>query len=181
MALPATTDVDFEREAFLRLPVGVAILRLDDPDDLKSFRIVDCNEASAVVAGRTRESSIGRLLYEYSPQTVESGRAAQYAEVIRTGKPRVIANINPATSVVLAGAYLIHAFPLPDRCIGLMYLDATDLRAAEQREQLSSRQLERAHEIARIGSWCYTLPDGPMGWSEEMTRICGREVPSGGV
>src|SRR5689334_17194555 len=150
MALPLGTELDLQREAFLRLPLGVAILRLDDVHDARSLRVVDCNDTAAAVNGLTREGVIGRRLADYSPQTFENGRAEIYADVVRTGTPQTVGMIDPATSMVLAGSYAVYAFPLSDQCVGLLWNDVTARRQAEERERLSSRQLERAHEIARL-------------------------------
>ncbi len=54
-------------------------------------------------------------------------------------------------------------------------LDLTDLRVAEDEHRKSSENLEKAQEIARLGSWEWDIVSGEEKWSTQQYRIFGYE------
>ncbi|PYR30142.1 MAG: hypothetical protein DMF90_28340, partial [Acidobacteria bacterium] len=49
-------------EILENLPLGVIVLQLDNPGDIRSLRIVELNRAAAAVAGVKRDDCRGRPL-----------------------------------------------------------------------------------------------------------------------
>src|SRR6266576_4048348 len=64
-------------EIFRKLPLGLAILYIEDHDNIKSYRIVDVNPAAAHIAGLTLEGLPGRPLSEF-PNLLDSLGVAQW-------------------------------------------------------------------------------------------------------
>src|SRR5207245_2182228 len=52
------------------LPVGVVLLLLEDPSDVKTFRIVDTNRAAAEITGSTTQRLLGKTFAD-SPKLLE--------------------------------------------------------------------------------------------------------------
>ena len=70
---PALPSV--ESEVFRKLPLGLALLHLDDPRDLKNYTIIDANPAAAQIAGSTVDRLRGRTLADF-PTLLKSPLAA---------------------------------------------------------------------------------------------------------
>ena len=49
------------------LPVGVVLLLLEDPSDVKTFRIVDTNRAAAEITGSTTQKLLGKTFADFAP------------------------------------------------------------------------------------------------------------------
>src|SRR5258708_25594216 len=65
--------------------IGVVVCHLDDPADLRSFRIVDANPMAAKLMGTTIENLRGKPLDAF-PKFLESDIAKQCVDVLRSGK-----------------------------------------------------------------------------------------------
>lgn len=55
-------------------------------------------------------------------------------------------------------------------------LDLTELRVAEEERRKSSENLEKAQEIAHLGSWEWNIISGEEKWSEQQYRIFGYQT-----
>lgn len=64
-------------------------------------------------------------------------------------------------------------YRLPDGTQVVIGLDVSALKRAEAAEHASFRRLERAEEIAGLGSWSLTLPEMERSWSKNMYRLLG--------
>ncbi len=102
------------------IPIALAILRLDDPEDASSLRVVVGNPAAAHLTGRPADEAVGRRLVELLPQS--EPMLERLADVARLG----ISLERPA--VTLSDQEEIHALramPLADNCIGIALEDVT--------------------------------------------------------
>lgn len=73
---------------------------------------------------------------------------------------------------VLAGSYLAEG----EMEIQVVCRDVTARLEAERSLSLSEKNLARAQQIARVGSWERDLASGSLHWSREMRRILGLEA-----
>lgn len=111
------------------LPIALAILRLDDPDDIGSIRVVVGNPAAASLVGMDRMLATGALLGNVLPMNDEFTR--RLAHVAIAGEPLE----QPMVPLGDNGeVYSLQAVPLPDRCIGVSLEDVT--RRARATESL---------------------------------------------
>lgn len=102
------------------IPIALAILRLDDPDDATSLRVVVGNPASAQLVGRDVADAVGRRLIELLPETEPF--LDRLADVGRLG----IAMERPFISLGAQDeVHALRAMPLPDQCIGVALEDVT--------------------------------------------------------
>ena len=53
------------------------------------------------------------------------------------------------------------------------FVDITELRAAESKARASEAQLQKAQEIANVGSWRWDIAADEIAWSDELFRIFG--------
>jgi PAS domain-containing protein len=77
-------------EIFLKLPLGLAILYIEDPKDIKSYRVVDVNPAAAHLAGSALEGLRGRTLAEF-PNLLESPLVTQWLDAVDASEPEQLA------------------------------------------------------------------------------------------
>ncbi len=60
-----------------------------------------------------------------------------------------------------------------EQCISFQAHDITERKAIEEKLRLKNRELERAQEIAKIGSWYLDLKTNEVSWTEELYKIYG--------
>ena len=102
------------------IPIALAILRLDDPEDPTSLRVVVGNPAAGALVDRAPEETVGRRLEELLPSA--SAFLPRLADVVRLGTSleRPFVRIGERDEV-----FALRAMPLPDQCMGLALEDVT--------------------------------------------------------
>ncbi len=118
-------------EFFRTLPLGLAILYREDPDDIKSYRIVDVNPAAAHIAGSTLEGLRGRTLSEF-PNLLDSLRVAQWLDAFHACEPEQWAQLFKGDKGIGSRVYSVKVFALSADCMGVAFEDVTEHRPAEQ-------------------------------------------------
>jgi len=86
-----------------RLPYGAVVLRLDDPNDDRSLRIVAANEAAGRLTGRDPALDIGKRLADIAQ--LDPDRLAAMAATARDGQDRTLAE-RPTEIVSLGDRYV---------------------------------------------------------------------------
>jgi PAS domain S-box-containing protein len=124
-------DVALRRYAEIvrSMPIGVNVWRLENPDDLGSFRLLAVNPAASKVSGLAMEDFIGQTMSEVFPAARES--PALYAEVIRTGEPRTLPAMPSRDDRGALRYYAVNVFPLPDNAVGVAFEDVTGRTQAQ--------------------------------------------------
>lgn len=143
-------------------PTGLCILRLDDPADAGSFRAIRINR-SAIDLGAVPADAVGKRMDEI-PVVARTDFAARFLQVLRENTATYLGEFpgvfDPARYF---GGY---AFPILPDSVGIIYFDVTDRR-------LNEHQLARAQQLAKMGSWSWTVGTDRVVWSDEMYRIYG--------
>ena len=114
-----------------RLPLGVVVLRLEDPADVKTFRIVDLNPAAAEIAGSAAEDLRGRTLAEF-PEFLKTALPRRCLAAFRSRTTRHLGEISDGGSRIRRGIYAVHAFPLPEDHLGVVIENIADRKLAQQ-------------------------------------------------
>jgi PAS domain S-box-containing protein len=118
-------------ELLRKLPVGVVLLLLEDPSDVKTFRIVDANQAAAEITGSTSQTLLGRTLADF-PKLLETPMPSQWLEALRPGKALNLGDISYGDDLIRKGVYSVRVFPLSSNFLGVAFEDVTDRKLAEQ-------------------------------------------------
>jgi PAS domain S-box-containing protein len=125
------TALPLSQEVLGSLPVGIVVLHLEDPQDARTFRIVDVNHAATRLTGATLEALNGRTLAEF-PKLLKTRFPWTCAEALRAGEPRNLGDISYGDERIREGVYSVQVFPLPGHFLGVAFENVTDHRRAEK-------------------------------------------------
>lgn len=128
------------------VPIGLAVLRLDAPEDLRSLRIVEMNPAGLKLAA-SDEPAAGRLLAEFAPEVFDTDLPAACGEVIATGRAAVLPDLVSSRRVP-GGHFSIRLFRLGDGVVGLAFENVTAQKAAQDALARSNAELTQFAYVA---------------------------------
>lgn len=137
--LPDQTVLGLYPELLRKLPVGVVLLLLEDPSDVKTFRIVDVNRAAAEITGTSTRMLLGRTLADF-PKLLETPIPGQWLAALRSGKARNLGEISYGDKRIRQGTYSVRVFPLSSNFLGVAFEDVTDRKIAERTLQESEER-----------------------------------------
>src|SRR5262249_23168761 len=99
------------------MQMGVAVLRLENPNDERSFRLVAANPAASTVLGFAIEKILNLPLVESCPDIYKTRLPVHFADIVHTGKALELGEIHYGDEHIRDGVYYVKAFPLPDSCV----------------------------------------------------------------
>src|SRR5437660_1877004 len=125
------TTLPLYQEILRGLPVGIVVLHLENPRDVKSFRITDVNPAAGLLTGASMEDLHGRTLAEF-PKLLKTGLPRRCLDAVQSREPRNLGEISYGDERIREGIYAVQVFPLLDNFIGVAFENVTERRQAEQ-------------------------------------------------
>ena len=136
------------------------------------WRVTSINEKGAQFIGQSRETMLGRVLWEVFPEAIGSDFERAYqramAERLTTTTESFYAPLN--------AWFEARAYPSGDG-ISVFFRDVTDRKRFEQTLRESQADLTWAQAVGQIGSWRLDVQRNELSWSDENHRIFG--VPKG--
>ena len=140
-----------------QMQVGLLVWQLENPNDLTSYRLIECNPAaSQILQLKTPIADlIGQPMAVVFPELVETAFPRIYADVIQSGKERDLGEIRYGDATVPAGIFATKAFPLPNRCIGLVFDNITERKQAEYALQQSEARFRVVADTASCAFLVY--------------------------
>ena len=141
----AAAAVELVGEFFQRAPIGLAIVRMEDPQNPASLRIIALNPA-ATVASDVPTAAVGKRIDRDFPAIAQTTFPQQIAEVMRSGKP---ANLGEGPGTYdPARQFTLTAFPIPPDCVGLLFEDITERRKQQRLARESELRYRRIFEAS---------------------------------
>lgn len=127
-------------EIFAGLPSGVLVLRLENLQDVKSFRIVDLNPSAADILGATMENLRGKTLGEF-PKLLTTEFPTRCLEAFNAGQSRNLGEISYGDEFIRQGIYSVQVFRLSGNYMGVALENVTDHKHALQGLRESEERL----------------------------------------
>ncbi len=121
----------------VELPIGVCVIRIDDVDDARGWRIMEMNPA-ALRMTLSKDADARRSLADFSPGIEDSSLARAVREVFATGDERTVPDYSSRR--VPGASFAFKIFSLGGRLVGLAFEDVTAKKAAQD-------ALRRAHAV----------------------------------
>ena len=131
------------RAAFDRLPVGVAIQVLEDPDDLGSFRLLLRNKTAVEISQMPDELVMGKTLRESLPKVLETELPALLKKALDTGQPQSLPDLRYGDDRVPDAVWSVQAFPTDKQTVAVCFENITPRHLAEEALQRAHDDLEK--------------------------------------
>jgi len=168
-AAPRGEDLPEDRRTILmymdlvaEVPIGISVLRVKDPDDLKTWRIVEMNPAALRLSAAT-DADARRALVDFESGVEETELPRAVREVLKTGEARVLSEYSSRR--VPGVLFALKVFSLGGRFVGMAFEDISAQKAALEALARSEEQLRltidsvsdyaifRIDSCGRIASW----------------------------
>jgi PAS domain S-box-containing protein len=134
-------------EFFELAPIGMAILRLEEPANPASLRIIALNPA-AQAASDVATAGVGKRIDEDFPAIAQTPLPAQLAEVMCSGAS---ANLGEGPGQYdPTRLFTVTAFPIPPECVGLLFEDITERRKQQRRAHESEVRYRKIFEASTV-------------------------------
>ena len=131
LSFPEQTVFGLYPQLLRGLPVGVILLLLEEPSDVKTFRIVDANPAAAEITGSTVAKLVGRTLADF-PKLLETPIPARGLAALRSGKTIDLGEFSYGDDHIREGIYSVRVFPLSRDFLGVTIEKIVNRTAAER-------------------------------------------------
>src|SRR3989442_14416382 len=148
MSLHRFAEITQLAEEFFELaPIGMAILRLEDPANPASLRIIALNPA-AQAASDVPAADVGKRIDEDFPAVARTPFPEQLAAVMRSGKA---VNLGEGPGRYdPTRLFTVTAFPIPPDCVGLLFEDITERRKQQRRAHESELRYRKIFEASTV-------------------------------
>ena len=115
------------------MQVGLDIWCLENPDNSDSFKLIFSNHVAEQITGALAEGLLGKTMDEIFSDAAKTGLAKNCADVVRSGKAKVLGEIPYRGEHVAQRLFLVKAFPFFRNCVGVTFEKDGDRRKAEER------------------------------------------------
>lgn len=122
-------------QAVQRMPIGIEICTLEDPEDPSSLTLAAYNQAAVAATGIPLDAQIGRRLTEVY-QGARAALISQYSDIVRTGQSRDFGIVEKESPSGVPQRYSVKGFPLSDRAMCILFENVTDRLRAQESVQI---------------------------------------------
>ncbi len=133
-------------EIVKNMPVRLTVFHLKDPYDLGTFTIIYSNPAAGQGSPVSVETFYGKTIAQSFPRLLEIDIPMILQEVLLSGKTRDLGEIPYGDEHVPESIFSCKAFPLPNRCVGVVYENVTERKKAEETIAGQGRLLDLASD-----------------------------------
>ncbi len=158
---------------------GVTVMRLDDPDDLGSFRFILGNRGAERATGQPIEPILHQRIDQAVPVLMETEFPAIYKRVLDHQERIFMGDIHdPGDGEKDEAFFEVWFIPLDEKHLAAIFENITERKQIERDLITSKQDLDEAQALAHVGSWRWNIEKDIVVWSDEMYRLVGREPAS---
>jgi len=166
-------NLSLYQEILRGLPLGIVILELENPQDAKTFRIIEINPTGTQLTGATAEDLSGRTLAEF-PKLLKTRFPHACAEALVSREPRNLGDIPYGDERIREGVYSVQVFPLPGNFMGVAFENVTERRRADQALRDSEERFRLLVQSVQEYAIFYVDPLGRVvSWNSGAERLKG--------
>ncbi len=145
----ALRQVEIYADIFKSMQFGLIVWRLEDPNDITSFRLVTSNPAANRQTGVSLENKIGKRITECFPHMFPEQQEflELYVKVATSGVGIDQCEMYYGDESVPDSFFSVKVFPLPDRCIGIAFDNVTHNKQAEISLQKRAEELTLVNTV----------------------------------
>lgn len=101
--------------------IGLLVYHLEDLADDRTLRVRILNPEGERLLGLFESDISGKYIDEAFPLLRHEGVPELFADVLRKGEAREVSRLEYGDDRVQRGGWSFRAFPLPDRCVGVLF------------------------------------------------------------
>jgi PAS domain S-box-containing protein len=131
----AKAKIQLYQDVVENIPIGVCIWRLDNLEEMSSFRLLELNPAAGQLLDITRHDDLGKTIVECFPNALtdtHQNAVKAYAEVVRQNRVQELGEVVYGDERRSRQIFGVKAFPLPDRCVGVAFENITERKHIER-------------------------------------------------
>ena len=143
-------DTDIYKRIVKYLPIGMMVLRLEDMNDDRSFRLIAANSAAQRFSGIDLLAEVGKLAIDVFPGGYESGLPQVYTEVIRSQQAIDLGEVPYSDERVQNGIFAMQVFPVSRDAVCITFENITERKRVEDMMRQHTEHLELISTQQRI-------------------------------
>lgn len=130
--LPSLSLEAFYRELTEGLPVGMAVVHIQDPRDVRTWKTIAVNSMASETIGSSIEGLLTMPALERTNHFDWTDMQELYSTIVESRIPKVLGHVERNGSSARRRICSVTAFPLAGNCLGLMVQDDTPCVTAQR-------------------------------------------------
>ena len=114
---------------FSEINMGLLIYHVENPDDIRTARLIYANRMASEFTGTDLGRQIGKLIFDAFPYLVDTEVPRLYQEASSQKKSHHLGIVDYEDENVKRGRYSTRVFPMPSDCIGILFETEPDATA----------------------------------------------------
>ncbi len=105
---------------FKTIHLGMLIWRLEEPQNIKSFRLILANEAASKIIGTDMQKLVGKTMFECFPNLYETAEPQNFMDIVKNRLSLELSDFQYADKKINQNRVLRHAFYLWSDCVAVV-------------------------------------------------------------